>query len=74
MDRRHVTANRALRYIQNWTLSVINSYATVSVFISRSPTVGAVAKLFKHRVWSKVPEGSTLIFGDNLISIKHIIA
>jgi len=34
----------------------------------------AMAKFFKSRVWDKVPEGSTVIFGDTLISLKHIIA
>ena len=29
---------------------------------------------YKSRVWDKVSEGSTFIFGDTLISLKHSIA
>jgi len=33
----------------------------------------AVAKLSKSKVWDKVPEGSSLVFQDTLISVKHSV-
>jgi len=34
----------------------------------------AIDKFSKSRVWDKIPEGHTLVFRDNLISIKHSVA
>ena len=34
----------------------------------------AVAKLFKSRVWERVPQGTTLIFGDALMSLQCMIS
>jgi len=44
------------------------------LFISCSLTVNVVAKFSQSRICDKIPEGSTLIFGDTLISIKHSVA
>jgi len=46
----------------------------VAVYIALADGRCAVAKLFKSRVWDKVPEGGTLIFGDILISLKDSVA
>jgi len=43
----------------------------IAVFISLADGQRAVAKFSKSRVRDKVTEGSTLMFGDALISLKH---
>ena len=42
----------------------------VAVYIALADSRCAVAKFSKSRVWNKVPERSTIIFGDALISIN----
>ena len=48
----------------------------VAVYIALADGQCAAAKVSKSRIWDKVPEGRTLIFGDRptLISLKHSIA
>ena len=54
-------------------------YHALSVHLSRAKLITrfddryAVAKFSKSGVWDKIPEGSALIFGDNLISFSHIV-
>jgi len=46
----------------------------VAVYIAPTYRRFAMAKFTKSRVCDKVPEGSTLIFGNTLLYIKHSIA
>jgi len=60
------------RHVCHWPLTArgaVNTVCPLSGFISHSPTVSAMAKFSKSRVWDKVPKGSTLIFEDTLISL-----
>jgi len=53
--------------------SIVNNRLTlVVIYIPDGDAQHAVAKC-KSRVWGKVPEGSTLIFRDTLIPLKHSV-
>ena len=62
-----------------WHQPVVNrgvvntSLPTVAVDIALDYRQCAVAKLGKSSIWDKVPEGSTLIFKNTLISLKHSV-
>ena len=56
--------------------SAVNNRPTpVVVYVTLVNAGCAVTKFSKYRVWDKVPDGSTLIFGDTLIiSLKYSVA
>jgi len=43
------------------------------VYIALSNAGRVVAKSYKSRIWDKVPEGSSLIFGYTLIFLEHSV-
>ena len=53
--------------------SVINKLTTDELWISPVYRWLAVAKFSQSRVWSKIPEGSTLIFEGTWISLQHSV-
>ena len=61
--------------LQSPPSAVNNRLTAVAVYIALDDGLRTEAKLSKScRVWDKVPERSTLIFGDTLIFLKHRVA
>jgi len=52
-------------------VAVNTRLTAVTVYIAFADSRRAVAKFFQSTLWDQIAEGSALIFGDTLISLKH---